>query len=122
MTTIRANCPDCGDVQIPQAEELTVRICADDDAGSYNFRCPICGARVAKEASRRIVDLLLSSGCPLETWRLPAELAERPVGAPVTHDDLLSFHESFVDVAHVADFEALFANQGTSSRQSGDSR
>jgi hypothetical protein len=47
---------------------------------------------VAKEASRRIVDLLVSSGVRMQVWRLPAELAESRVGAPLTPDDLLDFH------------------------------
>ena len=41
MTTIRANCPACGDIQLT-ASELTVRVCADDDRGSYWFCCPEC--------------------------------------------------------------------------------
>ena len=42
--------------------------------------------------SRRIVDLLVSSGVRMQVWRLPAELAETRVGAPLTPDDLLDFH------------------------------
>src|SRR5436309_347160 len=60
VTTIRANCPSCGDVQL-KASELTVRVCSDDERGSYCFRCPECRRAVAKDASRRIVDLLVSS-------------------------------------------------------------
>ncbi|MDQ1455834.1 MAG: hypothetical protein QOH28_1454, partial [Actinomycetota bacterium] len=41
VTTIRANCPTCGDVQLT-ADDLTVRVCADDERGSYCFRCPDC--------------------------------------------------------------------------------
>ena len=91
MTTIRANCPSCGDVQLT-AEDLTVRVCADDERGSYCFRCPDCQGAVAKEASRRIVDLLVSSGVRMQVWRLPAELTEARIGAPLTPDDLLDFH------------------------------
>lgn len=92
MTTIRANCPSCGDVQLT-AEDLTVRVCADDERGSYCFRCPECQAAVAKDASRRIVDLLVSSGVRMQVWRLPAELTEQPrLGVPLTPDDLLDFH------------------------------
>ena len=47
---------------------------------------------VAKDASRRIVDLLVSSGVRMQVWRLPAELAESRVGPPLTPDDLLDFH------------------------------
>ncbi|MFZ4585012.1 MAG: hypothetical protein ACOYNI_07255 [Acidimicrobiia bacterium] len=91
MTTIRANCPSCGDVQL-KATDLVVRVCADDDRGSYCFRCPECQRAVAKDASRRIVDLLVSSGVRLQVWRRPAELAERRMGPPLTPDDLLDFH------------------------------
>jgi len=91
LTTIRANCPTCGDGQLTP-DDLTVRVCADDERGSYCFQCPECSAAVAKEASRRIVDLLVSSGVRMQVWRLPAELTEARVGAPLTPDDLLDFH------------------------------
>ena len=91
VTTIRANCPSCGDVQLT-ADDLTVRVCADDERGSYCFRCPDCRQAVAKEASRRIVDLLVSSGVRMQVWRLPAELSESRIGPPLTPDDLLDFH------------------------------
>jgi hypothetical protein len=67
-------------------------VCADDERGSYCFRCPDCRQAVAKEASRRIVDLLVSSGVRMQVWRLPAELAETRVGPPLRPDDLLDFH------------------------------
>lgn len=91
MTTIRANCPGCGDVQLTE-DDLTVRVCADTDQGSYNFRCPTCSGPVVKDASKRIVDLLVSSGVRMEVWRLPAELAEEHRGPRLTPDDLLDFH------------------------------
>lgn len=91
MTTIRANCPSCGDVQL-RAADLTVRLCSDDDQGSYTFRCPSCAQAIAKDASKRIIDLLVSSGVRMEVWRLPAELTETHVGPPISPDDLLDFH------------------------------
>jgi hypothetical protein len=91
VTTIRANCPSCGDVQL-RANDLTVRVCSDDEQGSYCFQCPSCAQAVAKDASKRIVDLLVSSGVRMEVWRLPAELSEPRVGPPLSPDDLLDFH------------------------------
>ena len=42
MTTVRAQCPACGDVQL-HIDDLTVRVCTDDDVPSaYRFRCPEC--------------------------------------------------------------------------------
>ena len=91
VTTIRANCPSCGDVQL-RANDLTVRVCSDDESGAYTFRCPDCDMPVAKEASRRIVDLLVGSGVRMQVWRLPAELREHRPGPSFEPDDLLDFH------------------------------
>jgi len=97
MATIRASCPDCGDVELTTAD-MTVRVCAEDNRGAYAFRCPACAMAVTKSAEPRIVDLLVSSGVALEVWQLPAELHEpRPAGEPFSHDDLLSFHELLAD-------------------------
>jgi hypothetical protein len=92
MATIRASCPDCGDVEL-STPQMTVRVCAEDNKGSYLFRCPTCTMVVTKAAEQRIVDLLVSSGVKVETWKLPLELRERPIGAPFDHNDLLTFHE-----------------------------
>jgi hypothetical protein len=93
MATIRASCPDCGDVELTTAD-MTVRVCSEDQRGSYAFRCPACTMAVTKSAEPRIVDLLVSSGVELQVWAVPAELREsRPIGEPFTHDDILRFHE-----------------------------
>ncbi len=91
-TRIRASCVDCGDVEL-RVDDVHVRVCIDDNAGSYVFRCPSCDMAVVKEAEPRVVDLLLASGVEMTAWSLPAELHERRDDAPVfTHDDLLDFH------------------------------
>ena len=33
----------------------------------------------------------------MSTWDLPAELREPRQGAPITHDDLLDFHQTLYD-------------------------
>ena len=96
MATIRASCTDCGDVELTTAD-VTVRVCADDNQGSYSFRCPMCRMAVVKPAEPRIVELLVASGVRLDTWRLPAELTEARNGQPITHDDLLDFHDLLTD-------------------------
>jgi hypothetical protein len=90
-TVIKASCHECGDVELA-VDDLRVRICAEDEQGSYVFRCPTCQMSVVKPAEQRIVDLLVASGVELVQWRLPAELYERRHGAPITHDDLIDFH------------------------------
>jgi len=91
-TRIRASCEHCGDVELRVAD-VTVRVCIDDDAGSYVFRCPSCAMAVVKDAEPRVVELLLASGVDVAYWSRPAELSERPTGPAFTHDDLLDFHE-----------------------------
>jgi predicted RNA-binding Zn-ribbon protein involved in translation (DUF1610 family) len=92
MTTVRAQCPDCGDVRL-QIHDLTVRVCDQDESpGAYRFRCPACTQTVTRPASAHIVDLLVSAGAPHERWAWPAELSEPRVGPPLTADDLLDFH------------------------------
>jgi hypothetical protein len=92
MTTVRAQCPACGDVQL-QIDDLTVRMCSDEETPSaYRFRCPSCDQTVERDASPRIVDLLVSAGAAQELWAWPAELAEHRAGPPLTPDDLLDLH------------------------------
>lgn len=92
MATVRATCPNCGDVELT-TRDVTVRVCADDDTGSYSFRCPICRMTALKAAEPHVVDLLAASGVRVEVWTLPLELRERPTtGELFTHDDLLDFH------------------------------
>ena len=91
MPTIRATCTDCGDVELTTSD-VRVRVCIEDNSGSYLFRCPTCNMAVVKPAEPRIVDLLVASGVELSTWQLPGELYEPRVGAPLNHDDLLDFH------------------------------
>jgi len=92
MATIRATCTECGDVEMTTAD-VWVRLCDDDDEGTYHFRCPMCATLVAKPAEPHIVELLLAAGVAWSTWSRPAELREHRSGAPITHDDLLEFHE-----------------------------
>jgi hypothetical protein len=92
-TLIRATCSDCGDVELG-TRDLVVRLCEDNEAGTYVFRCPNCTHPVVRPADRPTIDLLISSGVRLELWSMPSELIEpRPVAPPLTHDDLIDFHE-----------------------------
>ncbi len=77
--------------------DVEVRVCADDNSGTYLFQCPICTTRVTKAAESHVVDLLAASGVSVTVWVLPAELDEERLGAPITHDDLLDFHDLLSD-------------------------
>ncbi len=109
MATVRATCPDCGDVELT-TREVTVRVCADDDTGAYTFRCPVCHMTVLKPAESHIVDLLAASGVRVVVWTLPAELHERPLDGPFfTHDDLLDFHDMLASDSWMAEMLDSFS-------------
>jgi len=90
MTTIKATCPGCGEVDLT-ADDILLRIGGGSFPNSYGFSCPDCTEYVEKPADERIVRLLLSGGVE----PLPAGSPEpHPCpGAPrFSHDDLLDLH------------------------------
>ena len=92
MATIRASCPDCGDVEFT-THDVQVRVSAPDGSGTYAFSCPGCAVTVVKAAETRTIDLLLASGVIMAAGDVTAEIDERPYFAdPITHDDILDFH------------------------------
>ncbi len=96
MATIRASCPDCGDVEFT-TRDVQARISGEDGSGTYSFRCPGCKVTVVKSAEPRTIDLLLASGVEQATSVLPAEFSSSrrndPSARAITHDDLLNFHD-----------------------------
>ncbi len=93
MATIRASCPDCGDVEFT-TRDVQVRVSAPDGSGTYAFSCPGCEVTVVKAAESRTIDLLVASGVAMAPGEPPAEVQERPIfDDPITHDDLLDFHQ-----------------------------
>ncbi len=92
MATIRASCENCGDVQLTTSD-VTVRMCVSTDEGEYRFECPACEDLVVRHAEQRTIDLLLAAGVEFVTWSLPAELFESRTGTPISHDDLIDFHQ-----------------------------
>lgn len=91
MTTIRATCGTCGDVELTTAD-VSVMIHADDGEGSYSFRCPLCRSVVVKPSPRHTIDLLVSAGVRYSMWSSPEERITDPSAPAFTHDDLLEFH------------------------------
>jgi hypothetical protein len=69
--------------------EVTIRNCVDDDGWSYWFICPSCRLRAAARTRRGSAFDAIYAGSTLDTWRLPAELDERPAGPPLTFIDFL---------------------------------
>jgi len=101
MTTIRATCTSCGDVELTTAD-VTVMIHAGEADGSYSFRCPICEDVVVKPTPRHTIDLLVSAGVECSVWSDPHEIVLDPAAPPFTHDDLLEFHSLLADEDRLA--------------------
>ena len=91
MTTIRATCATCGDVEV-DGGGVRLHFCDSTAAAAYSFRCPVCGLIVNKRAGERVVAALTGAGISVRHWTLPPELFESKLGPPITHDDLLAFH------------------------------
>ena len=91
MTTIKATCPGCGEVELTP-DDIELRVCNYAPASYYTFGCPICGQDVQKPADDRVIQLLISGGVHAVVWELPAEVGERRDGPALTFDDLLDFH------------------------------
>ena len=92
MTTIKATCPGCGEVDLT-ADDILLRIGSGHVSNTYGFSCPTCSEFVEKPADDRVVRLLLSGGVMPVLTHVPAEVLESRQGPPINHDDLLSFHE-----------------------------
>jgi hypothetical protein len=90
MTTIRATCPTCGDVELKPAD-LRLVVCSRTDWSSYAFDCPRCTDEVKKPADEEVVALLLSGGVQAQEWHIPAEALEDHQGPRISYDDLLDF-------------------------------
>jgi len=99
VATVRASCPDCGDVEFTTSE-VTVSISAPDGSGTYAFFCPGCRVTVIKSAEPRTIDLLLASGA--EHRNSADMIKSMPTGhdeeaEPITVDELIDFHDLLQD-------------------------
>ena len=103
MATVRASCPQCGDVEF-SSTIAQLRVCEDNGVGSYSFTCPGCQTVVVKNAEPRVVDLLSGAGVPVVMWRMPDDVDRVHDGDPFTHDDLINFHELLNDDAALMNF------------------
>ena len=96
MTTIKAACPGCGEIDLV-ADDILLRIGASKTANTYGFSCPDCGDFVEKRADERVIRLLLSGGVMPVPLHIPAEALELHTGPPLTFDDLIDFHHQLAD-------------------------
>ena len=90
MTTIKASCPSCGEVELTRTD-VSLMVCSHAPLSYYCFSCPSCADEVRKPADDHVVSLLVSGGVPAKVWDLPAEALELHHGPTLTYDDLLDF-------------------------------
>lgn len=95
MTTIKATCPTCGDVDLAPSD-VTVTIAQALGWSTYTFRCVGCSDAVCKPADDEVVQLLTGAGVRVERVDVPLEYLESRIlertNPPLTGDDLLDFH------------------------------
>ena len=90
MTTIKASCPTCGEVELTPAD-VSLMVCSHAPLSYYAFTCLTCMDEVRKPADDHVVSLLVSGGVPAQVWDLPAEVLEVKTGPALNYDDLLDF-------------------------------
>lgn len=94
MTTIKATCPSCGDVDLTPAD-VTVTVARELGWSTYSFTCAGCADPVCKPADEETVRLLTGAGVRVERLAIPVEYLESRVlsrtNPPLTEDDLLDF-------------------------------
>ena len=117
MTTIRAKCPTCGDVDLA-ADDISLELAPDGGHGAYHFVCSLCENSVSKSASRRTVALLIAAGIepvpadpadPVDAIVSYDDLSPDPLAPALTLDDVITFHFLLEDDAAFAEALALHA-------------
>ncbi len=107
MTTIKASCPTCGEVELTPAD-VALMVCSQAELSYYAFHCHTCNSQVRKPADEHVVSLLVSGGVPAQVWDLPAEALEVKTGPAIGYDDLLDL------VLQLASGDLLAAAAGAS--------
>lgn len=105
MAEIRSTCSECNaDVIGYPRDYVVIRM---PHTQAYTNVCPKCGKHSHKPCNERTAELLAAAGVRVRHVETPAEVFERPLDAPpLTHDELLDFHDLIADDARL---EALVA-------------
>lgn len=105
MTTIKASCPMCGEVELTD-HDIDLRVCSHAPLSYYAFICPGCRDEVRKPADDHVVSLLMSGGVTAHVWEVPKEAMEPHTGPALTYDDLLDLHQALDDVNVIEHFRS----------------
>lgn len=90
MTTVKASCPVCGDVEMNATAVTVWTSDTRPDLDHYAFTCPRCQDTVTKPATPEVLDLLIV-GAHIPPQRIPAEAAEDHYGPVISWDDVCDF-------------------------------
>jgi hypothetical protein len=94
MTTIKATCPHCGDVDLT-VPDVTLSVCPDLGWSTYEFYCITCGNTIKNSADEDVQGLLTRIGVNVVRVVVPKEVHEsRRVALalpPLTMDDMIEF-------------------------------
>jgi hypothetical protein len=90
VTTIKASCPTCGEVELTSAD-ISLMVCSHAALSYYAFHCPHCLDEVRKPADDHVISLLMSGGVKATVWEVPEEALELHTGPALGYDDLLDF-------------------------------
>lgn len=105
MTTIKATCPLCGDVELTPAQVRLV-VASVAEMSYYAFPCSTCSEEIRKPADENVIALLVTGGVRPQRWEIPAEALEERSGPVLTYDDVLDF------VLELSQIDALAAVVG----------
>lgn len=95
-TVVKVSCPTCGVQQLPPAR---VRLVLEGPSYFY-FVCPVCALKIRKPADDKVVALLRSVECVIDTvaGEVPAEALEPRSGPRLNYDDLLDLMSELDDL------------------------
>lgn len=102
MATIRVSCDEHGDIEAT-SDDVKLSVCTDNpEWNSYTVKCTADEKHFfTKGADEHILFVLRASGCDVQFWSLPQELAERPAEGDrplIDHDDLIDAHQLMRDI------------------------
>jgi len=94
MATVRAACPDCGDVELKATGVTVVHIAhhAGPDQTLYRIRCPKCRVISLKPCDPRAAELLIGSGAGTVSVALTPDTPSPLRTDPITDDECITLH------------------------------
>ncbi|MBL8121812.1 hypothetical protein JNM87_03615 [Candidatus Saccharibacteria bacterium] len=108
--TIKASCPECGDVELlPRQVRLVIWNTLEKNY--YSFVCPRCFEEVCKPANEVVAEQLTSGGVIAEHYHIPEEVKESAsiTMPPITPEEVSNF---VIDLGQVEDVVSAMKKDG----------